>query len=244
MNLSGPELTSSLLDDELSRKEKVLLLLASGENGEKSVRDLKQIAMRHGFRAIRNWNVSQVLRDLGNAAARLQEGWVITDEGRSVLNDLGLVDSGPIRKVEPTLRRHLRHISSPHVKAFVEEAVQALELRLYRSAVVLSWQGAVSVLYQVVLHSYLEAFNAEMTRRNPKWKAARALDDLAAVREYDFLQVVAALSVVGKNTKQELEHCLQLRNACGHPNTFVVGEHRVASHIEVLILNAYSRFDV
>ena len=45
--------------------------------------------------------------------------------------------------------------------------------------------------------------------------------------------------MIGKNVKDELESCLKLRNACGHPNSLKIGEHRVASHIESLILNVY-----
>jgi hypothetical protein len=85
-------------------------------------------------------------------------------------------------------------------------------------------------------------FNQEAKRRYSKWKEAKSTDDLALMQEYDFLQILAAISVIGKNVKQELEQCLQLRNACGHPNSLAIGEHRVASHLEILVLNVYSKF--
>jgi hypothetical protein len=47
---------------------------------------------------------------------------------------------------------------------------------------------------------------------------------------------------MGKNTKDELEACLKLRNTCGHPNSHRIGEHRVTSHVETLILNVFSNF--
>lgn len=69
------------------------------------------------------------------------------------------------------------------------------------------------------------------------------LDGLARMKEHDFLDVLHAIGVLGKNVKQELQNnCLQLRNSCGHPNNFKVGEHRVAAHIEILILNVFSKF--
>jgi hypothetical protein len=58
----------------------------------------------------------------------------------------------------------------------------------------------------------------------------------------DFLQILHAISVMGKNTKDELEACLKLRNTCGHPNSHRIGEHRVTSHVETLILNVFSNF--
>jgi hypothetical protein len=62
------------------------------------------------------------------------------------------------------------------------------------------------------------------------------------MKEADFLNVIEGLSIIGKNVKQELEQCLKLRNACGHPNSLKFGLRRVASHIEVLILNVFSKF--
>jgi hypothetical protein len=99
--------------------------------------------------------------------------------------------------------------------------------------------GAVAVLQDHVIANHLAAFNAEAARRDPKWKAAKNRDDLSRMKEYDFLQVLEAISVIGKNVKQELEGCLKLRNGCGHPNSMKIGEHRVAGHIETLILNVY-----
>jgi uncharacterized protein YutE (UPF0331/DUF86 family) len=62
------------------------------------------------------------------------------------------------------------------------------------------------------------------------------------MRESDFLDVLDFLSIIGKNTKQQLKECLQLRNACAHPSTLQIGPHRVASHLEILILNVFSKF--
>jgi len=53
----------------------------------------------------------------------------------------------------------------------------------------------------------------------PKWKAAKTVDDLATMKEAEFLSVLEALSIIGKSVKQELDRCLRLRNGCGHPNS-------------------------
>ena len=62
------------------------------------------------------------------------------------------------------------------------------------------------------------------------------------MREANFLVVLEAISVLGKNVKQELDICLQLRNSCGHPNSLQIGENKVFVHIEMLILNVFSKF--
>jgi hypothetical protein len=128
----------------------------------------------------------------------------------------------------------------------LEEAITCFESALYRACVVLSWIGALGLLYNHVITKYIVSFNAEALRRDPKWRAAQTPDDLARMKEGDFLDIIAMppLSIIGKNVKEELKNnCLQLRNACGHPNSLVIGENKVAAHLEILILNVFSRFN-
>ena len=122
----------------------------------------------------------------------------------------------------------------------MKEAIACFENRLYRAAVVLSWSGAVSVLQNHIVNKRLTDFNAEAQRRNRKWRDALNSDDLGLMREYEFLDVLESLSVIGKNVKFELKKCLQLRNGCGHPNSLSIGPHQVAAHLEILLLNVFS----
>ncbi|MNR54217.1 hypothetical protein D3C85_1743630 [compost metagenome] len=62
------------------------------------------------------------------------------------------------------------------------------------------------------------------------------------MKEFDFLQILPAIGVLGKNVKDELEVCLKLRNGCGHPNSLVVGEHKASAHVETLIQNVFAKF--
>jgi hypothetical protein len=90
----------------------------------------------------------------------------------------------------------------------------------------------------------LKEFNAEAVVRNPKWKHAKTTDDLGLMKEDAFLDVLQKISVIGKNVKQELkDSCLKLRNGSGHPNSLTFGENRVASHVELLMLNVFSKFN-
>jgi len=61
------------------------------------------------------------------------------------------------------------------------------------------------------------------------------------VDEYDFLQVLAGISVTGKNVKNELEGCLKLRKGCGHLNTLRISDAKVAAHIETLLLSVFEQ---
>ena len=117
-----------------------------------------------------------------------------------------------------------------------------MEDGLLRAAVVLTWVGSVAVLQREVVSSHLTAFNDEARRRDSKWRLAKDADGLSRMQEFDFLNILEAISVIGKNVKQELEVCLKLRNGCGHPNSLKIGENKVAAHIETLIQNVFVRF--
>lgn len=223
---------------KLQREAQVLLCLAVGDQ-PKTVGAVRQMAVALGVPKARKINVSQVLTVAKAKAARTPKGWELLPGGRALVATL----TGSVAAVPATqLRTHLAAIASKDTRAFVEEAIACLELKQYRAATVLSWVGAVAVLYDHVVAHHLTAFNAEATRRDSKWKKAKTVDDLALLGEFDFLQVLHSLSVIGKNAKHELETCLKLRNGCGHPNTLVVKEHRVASHIETLADNVFAKF--
>ena len=238
----GLDLQNLLSSRALSRKDKALLLLAHDRETEKSVSQLKKLAAENGLREASKWNFSQILADLKECAARLPNGWIITTAGLSHLDSVGVISQSPSKAVQSDLRLYSSTIASASTRAFLEESIGALEYGFYRSAVVLSWVGAVATLYEKVLSDYLYQFNSEAFRRNPKWKEASTTDDLSRMKEFDFLQVIAAISLIGKNTKDELEQCLKLRNTCGHPNSHSLGEHRVTSHVETLILNVFAKY--
>ena len=139
------------------------------------------------------------------------------------------------------LRAHLPNIKDEEARAFVGEAITCFEHELYRSAVVMSWLAAVRILYAHVHEHWLKEFNDEAKRIDPKWKPAKTTDDLGRMKERDFLDRIAALSIIGKNVKQELERCLERRNGCGHPNSLKLSQNTAAHHIEVLLMNVIDK---
>jgi hypothetical protein len=161
------DLKNLLANKDLSRKEKVLSLVASGDQAEKPTKFLQDLGVANGLREIKKWNLSAILASLGGLVTRLSGGWALTDQGKAEVARLGLGKPAPSKVVQPTLRGYASTISNPKVKEFVDEAIDALEFKLSRSAVVLSWVGAVAVLYEEVLTNHLAAFNAEALRRFP-----------------------------------------------------------------------------
>ncbi|MEO5641809.1 MAG: hypothetical protein ABIQ40_18920 [Bacteroidia bacterium] len=140
------------------------------------------------------------------------------------------------------IREQLNKMINDNSKSFVEESISCYENKNFRAATVLSWVGAVSMLYDHVYTNRLIDFNNEARRRDAKSKDVKTKDDFAKIKEYEFLQIIHALNLIGKNVKDELEVCLKLRNGCGHPNSLIIGENRVLAHIEILLLNVYCKF--
>jgi hypothetical protein len=220
------------------------LLLLSSEH-PKQLADIRALGVRVGLPEIRKWNISTLLTAAKGQAIKLPDGWILASKARHELAKMVSPASAskPTPPLLATLRTHSAKLTSADTKAFLDEAIACCEAGLYRAAVVLSWVGAVSVLYEHVVKHKLNEFNTEAQHRDAKWRPAKNSDGLARMKEHDLLDVLNAISVLGKNVKQELQNnCLQLRNSCGHPNNFKVGEHRVAAHIETLIQNVFSKF--
>lgn len=226
----------------LSQSDKILLVLGTFENPA-DIKSIKARASKAGLRMGSNWNPSTVLSRTKGLAIRTDDGWELADSGKQHLRNLGVGGLSPAAlQVATSLRHQLEKIKRPETRSFVEEAVRCHEAELYRSAVVMAWSGAISTLYDYVTLNALAAFNAEAKRVDSSWKDAKNCDDLGRMKEGNFLDRVAAISLIGKNVKEQLKKQLDLRNACGHPNTFQIGPNTVTSHIEILILNVFSKF--
>ena len=235
-------LAETLANPKLTRGQVLLLVLNSLQPKHAKVSEIVSAGSKLGRTELKKWNVSQILLDQKPKCVRVASGWYISAEGVQYLASTGLIPKSPLLVAQESLRGLLPKINKADVATFVEEVIGALEAKLLRSSVVMSWVGAVAILRDEIFNNRLADFNTELLRRDPKAKQIRTLDDFGYVKEYDFLQILSAISFFGKNVKQSLEKALDLRNGCGHPNSLVIAELTVASHIEILILNVYSKY--
>lgn len=232
-----------LSKSEYTKLEKILICLAVNADMPVQVKEIKNRAVSSGLRVAKNWNISQFLGASNGLTVRTDEGWELTSDGRRRVSEIvGPFAASSVPIIASNLRQYLPKISDKKTKEFVEEAIECYEAKHLRAAVVLSWVGAISLLHKHVFENHLASFNAEVLRRDSKWKMAKTTDDLCRMKETNFLNVIEHLSIIGKNVKQELETCLKLRNSCGHPNTLKIGDSRVAAHMEILVLNIFSVF--
>ena len=230
------------LHRDLVQRDKLLHILASFDM-PCQVKDMKELAKEAGFRVPKSWNISSSLNRSKGLAIRTPKGWEITDAGKQHLRNKGVTKiSAAAVHVATDLREELLKIKNSKTHSFVEEAISCYEAGLYRSAIVFSWIGAVAVLHNHVFTNHLANFNAIAKHVNPKWKDAKTTDDLGNMREAEFLDRIATLSIISRNVKSELKNCLDRRNACGHPSSIQVRVNTAAHHIEVLLLNVFKIF--
>lgn len=226
----------------LVRKDQVLICLAVEADKPKALSEIRDLAQIAGLKDALHWNLSAVLASLPGKAVRTSAGWELTTDGKHDVGRLLGLRSLAQGSALASLRTHASRLKSADVRAFVEEAIGCAEAGFHRAAVVLCWVGALGMLYTHVVTLHLAAFNSEARRRDVKWRDAQGVDDLARMKEFDFLQVLEAISVIGKSVKAELEGSLRLRNGCGHPNSLQISENKVAAHIETLVLNVFGVF--
>src|SRR6266508_792124 len=162
------------------------------------VSDIRNTARLNGATGAKDWNISSLL-SRSRCAVLGEAGWELNDDGRRAVAEI-LGEARPPLESD-RLKAALAKVTNPEAHAFLEEAVHCYGARLYRAAVVLSWVGALWLLYAHVEKNCLAAFNAEATRRNPKWREAKNVEGFARMQESDFLDIAEVLNVVGKSVK-------------------------------------------
>ncbi len=240
--VSLTEIKDIVHEENLSHQERLLICIAHKDRPQSNA-EIRKTAENVGLNNSILKNINAYLKKSKGLVIKTTSGWELTSNGWKKVEALTGKKRNEIKsKVAYDLRKHLSKLTNPDTKKFVEDAINCYESNYYRAAVVLSWVGAVSVLYDFIISHKLSDFNNEALRRDCKWRNAKSADDLSRMKEYDFLQILVSTSVIGKNVKNELEICLKLRNGCGHPNSLKLGDLRVSSHIETLILNVFARF--
>ena len=228
--VSEKQLRELLQGENVNKTDQLLLILAVEPEIPKTVSKIREMGRTNGLPEIEERNVSALLKATRGAAIPLRQGWILSAKGRKALMKKlpeAIADETPTVSIAVELRRHLGRIKDADTLAFLDEAIRCYESKppLYRAAVVLSWVGAISVLYNHVIQHRLVDFNGEARKRDLKWRDAKAVDGLSRMKEHDFLDIIEALGTIGKNVKQELQNnCLHLRNSCGHPNSFQVAK--------------------
>jgi hypothetical protein len=228
---------------DISKTDKYLLIVAM-HDGPVKTNDIRAVARQNGWKDGAGSLPGDLLRQTKNAIY-LPNGWTVTEACKKSLADRGLINpAGVLTPVTQALEKYLTDVHDPDKARFVEEAIQSVKNKAYRSAIVLTWVGAVYLLYQHVLNVKLAEFNQEGHRRSQKkeWKDKTSVDDLATLNEAEFLNMLEHIGILTKAEHKELQSCLARRNTAGHPNSASFEEVTVGAHIHELISKVYSKY--
>jgi hypothetical protein len=236
------QLRDALTRKDISKTDKYLLIVGH-HDGPVTNADIKKIAKENGWKIGAQSAPSSFL-SASKHALLLPKGWTLTGPGRTALENRGLISHiGVLTPVTQTLEKYILDLHDPDKARFVEEAIACVKNKSYRAAIVLTWVGALYLMYAYVLREKLAEFNAEVYRRYPKSKSANTIDDLAGiVKEAEFLNVLEHINAITKAEGKELTSCLDRRNTAGHPNSHTFTEVGVGNHIETLITSVYRRY--
>lgn len=251
--LGDDQLLLSVRDLAKTGQRPPVLLILSQLAQPAQLAKIRDKALAIGFREIKKWNVAQSLLTAAKdgQVAQLAGGWKLLEPGLKVIEAHYRPEAAIIRESRHALKNHLSKISDVQRKQFVEEAIKSFDVGAYRAAVVLSWVGAAHILQEHVIQNHKADFNAAGLARVAKATASgneyrfspiKSMKDFGVIGESALLQLCQDAGILHKAEKQILAERLDLRNQCGHPNPIVIAEHVVASHIEVLMLNVYSKY--
>ncbi len=187
-------------------------------------------------------NVADVLAKMGahvdtTGTRNGSKVWTLTTTGEQAARRLvGLPEAEPEIEVDvSTLTKLAAKIGNDDVRGFVEEAVRCLQVGALRASVVFLWTGAIQTLQQRAWDDDPAALNAAIQRHDARARTLRKVDDFAYVKDATALRAFQELGMIDKGEKGTLEEALNLRNRCGHPTRYRLGEKKVSGFIEDVV---------
>lgn len=103
------------------------------------------------------------------------------------------------------------------------------------------WVGALHHLQEYSLAKFSKEVKAEsivrISRPKKQYKGITKLTDFEEIKDNTQLQIFQDAGVIGKTLKNQLVEKLNLRNACGHPNSLAITEGVASAHVEFLATN-------
>jgi hypothetical protein len=149
-----------------------------------------------------------------------------------------------LKEVSQSLYASLKQITDSDERGYIQEALTCLapHIKAYRASILMGWAGAIYHLRKQVEKAGFGKFCEVFVGLSlGKTKKVDSIDDLEYYKEKDFLLVIEKMGIIDKAIRTQLENCLDLRNACGHPTQVKPQIHKVKSFFEDIIQYALSR---
>ena len=149
-----------------------------------------------------------------------------------------------LKGISESLHNNLSSINNSDERGYIQEALTCLDphIKAYRASILMGWSGTIYHLRKKVEAVGFDKFCQTYESLSlGKVKKISTIDDLEYYQEKDFLLVIEKLGIIDKAVRQQLEHCLDLRNACRHPTQVSPQVHKVKSFFEDIIQYVLSK---
>jgi len=188
-------------------------------------------------------NATDVLNKLCDIKVLLKRGneYLLQRHIRKGLDEL-LGKTPIVKEINDNLRLLLPKIKDIDNKEFLKEAIDCLEIKAYRSAVIMTWLLVIHNLYDFIYRNRLNDFNQELNKKNLKIKIISSKDDFNEIKESIFIEISRAANIITNDQRKILDEKLGIRNTCAHPNNIIIREAKAVNFIEDLVENIYLKF--
>lgn len=238
--LSYSNVKAALQTSGLSRRDSFLLVLSTFDQPV-ALGAIKDRASELGFKIPRTCNPSSVLARAHPLVLNVTSGYEVSEAGlRVLMKRFPSLGVNPVTEPLEKLRSYLDQITDDDTREFVREAIGCCEAGLLKSSLVMSWLAAIYVLQMHVISFRLAEFNATLSASNQKHIVVR--DDFRRLKESLQIDYLVNAKIVESSVAKELRIALDRRNNCGHPGAVKYEKHTVASQLEVLLQNVFSKF--
>ncbi len=139
------------------------------------------------------------------------------------------------------LEKSFASIRDKHEKSYLLESIKCFKAMAPRAAIILAWNAAIRNIQNNCLKKELNMLNKAIKKHNPKAPQISSIDDFEKIKEKLILETSYTLKIFSKHEKDILVTCLDIRNKCGHPGSYMPKEHRVASFLEDLYNIVFSK---
>ena len=145
------------------------------------------------------------------------------------------------KHVSTSLRAALPGIADAAVKEYLEEAVSCFEHGLHRSAIVMTWCVAYSLLRAWIFRNHLTQFNAAMAAWKVPFKVSK-LDDFQDLLEATVIDTARKIGVISREQQKTLKQLLEQRNSYAHPSAKPITPSFAEAYIETVMREIVPNF--
>jgi len=162
--------------------------------------------------------------------------WSLTDTGERRVRELLSLPAADaeVEHDVTALTKLAAKVPDQDVRDYIEEAISCLRVGALRASVVFLWTGAVATLRDELWALGVRKVEPQVKKYQPKTDFKKK-DDFAHVKDVNLIEVAENLGRFDKGEKQIMLQALTVRNQCGHPGKYSIGEKKISSFIEDIV---------